>query len=122
MRLLRSQTARWRSRPAGIVDLPCCYILLRVIGTIQFCVFEQEVNKRFVDFSPKQWINFLIDEGTRLFECGDRSGCIMSSYEQLWQPHGVEARRSAPLLDEKARQCEVARLLNYGAAPRVVPK
>ena len=29
MRLLRSQTARWRSRPAGIVDLPCCYILLR---------------------------------------------------------------------------------------------
>ena len=101
MRLLRSQTARWRSRPAGIVDLPCCYILLRVIGTIQFCVFEQEDDERFVDFRPKQWSGFLVNEGARRFECGDRSGCVI---EQLWQPRRAEARRSAPLLDEKARQ------------------
>ena len=72
MRLLRSQTARWRSRPAGIGDLPCCYILLRVIGTIQVCVFEQEDDERFVDFRPKQWSGFLVNEGARRFECGDR--------------------------------------------------
>ena len=50
------------------MDLPCCYILLRVIGTIRFCVFEQEVYERFVDFRPKQWSGFLVNEGARLFE------------------------------------------------------
>ena len=119
MRLLRSQTARWRSRPAGIVDLPCCYILLRVIGTIRFCVFEQEDDERFVDFRPKQWSGFLVNEGRPPLRVR-RSQRVC--HEQLWQPRRAEARRSAPLLDEKARQCEVARLLNYGAAPRVVPK
>jgi hypothetical protein len=95
MRLLRSQTARWRSRPAGIVDLPCCYILLRVIGTIQFCVFEQEDDERFVDFRPKQWSGFLVNEGAHRFECGDRSGCVMSSFGSLVeQKQGVQRRFS----------------------------
>jgi hypothetical protein len=78
MRLLRSQTARWRSRPAGIVDLPCCYILLRVIGTIQFCVFEQEDDER----------GFLVNEGAR-------RGCVMSSFGSLVeQKQGVQRRFS----------------------------
>ena len=63
--------------------------------------------------------NVLVNEEAGLFECDNRSG----GHEQLWQPHEVEARRSAPLLDEKARQYAASGgILRRGSRPDRVLK